>query len=47
MPAAKRADLDACSLLDADHRNVKKLFKAYDELTRSRAAGAAQKTRVQ
>ena len=45
MPAAKRTDLDACSLLDADHRNVKKLFKAYDELTQSRAAGAAQKKR--
>jgi hemerythrin superfamily protein len=45
MPTAKRTDLDACSLLDADHRNVKKLFKAYDELTQSRAAGAAQKKR--
>src|SRR6478609_11494579 len=45
MPTAKRTDLDACSLLDADHRNVKKLFKAYDELPQSRAAGAAQKKR--
>jgi hemerythrin superfamily protein len=34
---------DACDLLDADHRAVKKLFKEYDELTESRARGAAQK----
>ena len=36
---------DACDLLDADHRAVKKLFKEYDELTESRARGAAQKNR--
>jgi hemerythrin superfamily protein len=36
---------DACSLLDADHRNVKKLFKAYEELTKSKAASASQKKR--
>ena len=34
---------DACDLLDADHRAVKKLFKEYEELTESRARGAAQK----
>ncbi|GAA4353488.1 hemerythrin domain-containing protein [Variovorax defluvii] len=42
---AKRAEPDACSLLDADHRKVKKMFKEYDELTGSRAASAAEKRR--
>jgi hemerythrin superfamily protein len=41
----KRAEQDACSLLDTDHRNVKKLFKAYEELTKSKAASSAQKKR--
>ena len=41
----KRAEPDACSLLDADHRNVKKMFKAYEELTNSRSASASQKKR--
>jgi hemerythrin superfamily protein len=41
----KRAESDACSLLDTDHRNVKKLFKAYEELTRSKAASSPQKKR--
>lgn len=36
---------DACSLLDADHRKVKKMFKDYEELTKSRAASAKQKKR--
>ena len=47
MPTAttRRAQPDACSLLDADHRNVKKMFKAYEELTGSRAASAEQKKR--
>jgi len=45
MPTTKRAEPDACSLLDADHRNVKKLFKSYEELTASRAASASQKKR--
>lgn len=35
----------ACSLLDADHRKVKKLFKAYEDLAKSKAAGAPQKKR--
>ena len=34
---------DACDLLDADHRAVKKLFKEFEELTQSRARSAAQK----
>jgi hemerythrin superfamily protein len=41
----KRAEPDACSLLDTDHRNVKKLFKAYEELTKSQAASSSQKKR--
>ncbi|MBT2298971.1 hemerythrin domain-containing protein [Variovorax paradoxus] len=41
----KRAERDACSLLDTDHRNVKKLFKAYEELTQSKAASSSQKKR--
>jgi hemerythrin superfamily protein len=40
---ATRAAKDACDLLDADHRNVKKMFKEYEELTGSRARSAAQK----
>jgi hemerythrin superfamily protein len=42
MPST-RAGKDACDLLDADHRAVKKMFKEFDELTESRARGAAQK----
>ncbi|NML46389.1 hemerythrin domain-containing protein [Ramlibacter sp. G-1-2-2] len=42
MPNA-RGQKDACDLLDADHRAVKKLFKQYEELTHSRARNAAQK----
>ncbi|HWP12661.1 MAG TPA: hemerythrin domain-containing protein [Ramlibacter sp.] len=34
---------DACDLLDADHKAVKKLFKEYEELTESRSRGATQK----
>ncbi len=40
---ATRGAKDACDLLDADHRAVKKLFKEYDELMGSRARSAAQK----
>lgn len=43
--ATKRAPADACSLLDADHRKVKKLFKAFDEVAGSKAKNAAQKRR--
>ncbi|MBO9648210.1 MAG: hemerythrin domain-containing protein [Variovorax sp.] len=45
MPITKRSEPDACGLLDADHRNVKKLFKAYEELTKSKAGSASQKKR--
>ncbi len=40
---ATRAAKDACDLLDADHRAVKKMFKEFEELTSSRARNAAQK----
>ena len=33
---------DACDLLDADHRNVKKMFKDYEELIESRGRNSAQ-----
>ena len=38
-----RAEKDACDLLDADHKAVKKMFKEYEELTGSRARSASQK----
>ena len=40
---ATRAAKDACDLLDADHKNVQKMFKEYEELTKSRARSASQK----
>ena len=40
---ATRAAKDACDLLDADHRAVKKMFKDYEGLAGSRARSAAQK----
>jgi hemerythrin superfamily protein len=43
MPSNTRSEKDACDLLDADHKAVKKLFNAYDELAGSKARGAAQK----
>src|SRR6476659_7677851 len=42
MPSKSTAK-DACDLLDADHRAVKKMFKDFEELTQSRARSAAQK----
>lgn len=45
MSTTKRAAPDACSLLDADHRKVKKLFGEYETLTASRAATVKQKKR--
>ena len=45
MPTTKRSSPDACSLLDADHRKVKKMFGDYEILTKSKAASAAQKKR--
>lgn len=44
-PTIKRAEQDACSLLDADHRAVKKMFKEYETLTNSKAASSSQKKR--
>lgn len=38
-----RAGKDACDLLDADHKAVKKMFKEYEELTSSRSRNASQK----
>jgi hemerythrin-like domain-containing protein len=38
-----RSEKDACDLLDADHRAVKKMFKEYEELSGSKARGVAQK----
>ena len=44
MPTTKSTkEKDACDLLDADHKAVKKLFNAYDELAGSKARGAAEK----
>ena len=40
---ATTREKDACDLLDADHRAVKKMFKEYEELTGSKARSAAQK----
>ncbi len=34
---------DACALLDADHRAVKKLFQEYEELTASKARAASDR----
>ena len=45
MPTTKRSEPDACSLLDTDHRNVKKMFKEYETLTSSKAASSSQKKR--
>jgi hemerythrin superfamily protein len=44
-PMATRNEKDACDLLDADHRAVKKLFNQYDELAGS-AAQRAMKQRI-
>jgi len=38
-----RGEKDACDLLDADHRAVRKLFKEYEELTNSRGRTVGQK----
>jgi len=41
--ATTRNTKDACDLLDADHKAVKRMFKEYEELTGSRARSAMQK----
>jgi hemerythrin superfamily protein len=43
MPTSRSAAKDACDLLDADHKAVKKMFKEYEELAGSRSRTAAQK----
>jgi hemerythrin superfamily protein len=43
--ATTRQPADACTLLDADHRNVKKMFKEFEPLMASKAKAAAQKRR--
>lgn len=40
---ATRSGKDACDLLDADHKAVKKMFKDFEELTGSRARSAGRK----
>ena len=37
MATTTRPGKDACDLLDADHKAVKKMFKEYDDMTGSRA----------
>lgn len=44
MPTTRNTP-DACSLLDADHRNVKKLFKEFEPLAESKAKSAPAKRR--
>lgn len=41
--ATARNEPDACTFLDTDHKAVKKMFKAYEELTQSKARNTAQK----
>ena len=41
--ATSRAGKDACDLLDADHRAVRRMFKDYEALTASRARSTGQK----
>ena len=45
MATTTRSKPDACTLLDADHRKVKAMFKEYETLTKSRAASASRKKR--
>ena len=40
---ATRSEKDACDLLDADHKAVKKMFKEYETLMESRARSTGQK----
>ena len=40
MPTTKRAAPDACTLLDSDHRKVKKMFTDYEALAKSRSSQA-------
>ena len=40
---ATRSEKDACDLLDADHKAVKKMFKEYETLMESKARSTGQK----
>jgi hemerythrin-like domain-containing protein len=40
---ATRKEKDACDLLDADHREVKAMFKEYDELAGSKTKASMQR----
>jgi len=42
MATRRNSEKDACDLLDADHRAVKKLFNQYEELTESRSRDARE-----
>src|SRR4029079_14555502 len=42
MPST-RGRKDACDLLDADHKAVKKMFREYEQLSESRARAASQR----
>lgn len=41
--ATTRTPADACTLLDNDHKAVKKLFQAYEELAKSKARDVPKK----
>ncbi|HEX5737272.1 MAG TPA: hemerythrin domain-containing protein [Hydrogenophaga sp.] len=41
--ATQRTQADACTLLDTDHKAVKKMFNAYEELADSKARGTEEK----
>lgn len=43
MPITAKREKDACDLLDADHKAVKKMFKEYEELMESKSRSANQK----
>lgn len=43
MPTTAKREKDACDLLDADHKAVKKMFKEYEELMESKSRSANQK----
>jgi hemerythrin-like domain-containing protein len=40
---ATRKEKDACDLLDADHREVKAMFKEYDEISGSKSKASMQR----
>jgi len=42
MPTTSKREKDACDLLDADHKAVKKMFKDYEELSASQSKSAKQ-----